>query len=66
MSAVAGYRAHRLNHISGHKRGVAGIYILSVYEREARAALALWEDHLHALVTGRVHKIVAMRPLAAS
>jgi integrase len=35
-----------LNHISGHKVGVAGIYNRSAYEREVRAALALWADHV--------------------
>src|SRR5262249_30396953 len=41
-----------LNHQSGHKSGPAGIYNRSSYEREERNALALWEDHVNALVTG--------------
>src|SRR5262249_28351601 len=41
-----------LNHQGGHKGGVAGIYNRSSYEREERNALALWEDHVNALVTG--------------
>ena len=41
-----------LNHQSGHKRGVAGIYNRSSYEREVRAALALWSDHIRTLVEG--------------
>jgi integrase len=48
-----------LNHISGHKVGVAGIYNRSSYEREVKAALALWSDHIRALVEGGGHKIVA-------
>ena len=37
-----------LNHQSGHKRGPAGIYNRSPYEREVKAALALWQDHVAA------------------
>jgi integrase len=51
-----------LNHQSGHKRGVAGIYNRSSYEREVRAALALWADHVNALVTGGERKVVALHP----
>jgi integrase len=49
-----------LNHQSGHKAGVAGIYNRSSYEREVRAALALWADHVNALVTGSARKVVAL------
>jgi integrase len=38
-----------LNHQSGHKGGVAGIYNRSSYDREVRAALAMWADHVRAL-----------------
>jgi len=48
-----------LNHQSGHKRGVAGIYNRSSYEREVRAALALWAEHVLALVEGRASKVLA-------
>jgi integrase len=48
-----------LNHHSGHKAGVAGVYNLSSYEREVRAALAMWEDHIRSLVTGGARKVVA-------
>jgi integrase len=41
-----------LNHVSGHKAGIAGVYNRSGYEREVRAALALWADHLRSLVEG--------------
>jgi len=50
-----------LNHQSGHRRGVAGIYNRSPYEREVRAALALWSDHVRALVEGSERKIVPLR-----
>ena len=35
-----------LNHISGHKAGVAGIYNRSTYAAEKRAALDLWAGHI--------------------
>jgi integrase len=49
-----------LNHVSGHKGGVAGIYNRSSYQTEVRAALALWSDHLRSLLTGSVRKIVPL------
>jgi integrase len=39
-----------LNHVSGHKAGVAGIYNRSTYDREKREALNLWAEHLMAVV----------------
>jgi integrase len=50
-----------LNHQSGHKSGIAGTYNRSSYANETRAALALWADHVTALVSGRPRKIAAMR-----
>ena len=41
-----------LNHFSGHRRGVAGVYNRSNYERAASAAFARWSAHLIALVRG--------------
>jgi integrase len=38
-----------LNHVSGHKSGVAGIYNRARYEGEMRAALQSWADHLDTL-----------------
>jgi len=35
-----------LNHQSGHKSGVAGIYNRAKYADEMRAALQRWADHL--------------------
>jgi integrase len=52
-----------LNHQSGHKAGPAGIYNRSSYEREVRAALALWEDHIRTLVGGGERKVL---PLTAA
>jgi integrase len=48
-----------LNHISGHKAGVAGIYNRAVYSAEKRQALALWGDHIRALVQGSESRIIA-------
>lgn len=39
-----------LNHISGHKAGVAGIYNRSTYVAEKRAALEVWGAHVERLV----------------
>jgi integrase len=50
-----------LNHVSGHKAGVAGIYNRSTYERETTAALGLWGEHLMAIVQGRKSKILPLR-----
>jgi integrase len=38
-----------LNHISGHKAGVAGIYNRATYAKEKRDALAAWAAHLSTL-----------------
>jgi len=35
-----------LNHVSGHKAGIAGVYNRSTYATEKRAALELWANHL--------------------
>jgi integrase len=48
-----------LNHQSGHRAGVAGIYNRSGYANEVRAALAMWSDHVRTLVAGSARKIVA-------
>jgi integrase len=39
-----------LNHISGHKAGVAGIYNRSTYIEERKKALDLWAAHLKVVV----------------
>jgi integrase len=35
-----------LNHVSGHKAGVAGVYNRSVYGAEKRTALEVWTNHV--------------------
>jgi integrase len=39
-----------LNHVSGHKGGVAGIYNRSSYAAEKAAALARWDTHVASIV----------------
>ena len=55
-----------LNHQSGHKRGPAGIYNRSSYEREVRAALATWHDYVRSLIAGGERKVISMMPQIAS
>jgi integrase len=39
-----------LNHVSGHKAGVAGVYNRSTYADEKRAALDLWGSYVATLL----------------
>lgn len=39
-----------LNHVSGHKAGVAGVYNRSTYAAEKRAALDLWGSHVSVIL----------------
>jgi integrase len=41
-----------LNHVSGHKSGVAGVYNRAAYAKEKREVLDLWADHLQVLIAG--------------
>jgi integrase len=54
MMADIGVQPHiieaALNHVSGHKAGVAGIYNRSTYATEKRAALDLWGNHIRVIV----------------
>jgi integrase len=50
-----------LNHVSGHKSGVAGIYNKAAYEPEKRAALDRWADRLMAIVEGRASNVAPLR-----
>jgi len=49
-----------LNHFSGHRHGIAGVYNRSNYERPVKAALARWGEHVAALVEGRASKVVSL------
>jgi integrase len=48
-----------LNHVSGHKAGVAGTYNRSTYTAEVRTALAMWADHVRVLVDGGERKVLS-------
>jgi integrase len=50
-----------LNHVSGFRAGVAGIYNRQTYDAEKRTALALWADHLLAIVEGRKTNVTPLR-----
>jgi integrase len=50
-----------LNHVSGHKGGIAGIYNRATYDKEKREALILWAEHVTALVEGRKAVVVPMK-----
>ena len=49
-----------LNHVSGHKAGVAGIYNRASYEAEKRTALCCWAAHLGAIIEGRESNVTAL------
>jgi integrase len=50
-----------INHISGHRAGVAGIYNRSAYAVEKAAALQKWADHVDQIVTGKPAKVIPIR-----
>jgi integrase len=43
-----------LNHISGHKAGVAGVYNRAIYLEEKASVLTLWADRLEQVVSGKI------------
>jgi integrase len=50
-----------INHISGHKGGVAGIYNKATYLSERKQALELWGDHVLAIIEGRTSNVTPLR-----
>jgi len=50
-----------LNHISGHKDGVAGRYNHATYREPMARALALWAEHIHTILTGESRKVIPLR-----
>jgi integrase len=50
-----------LNHISGHRGGVAGIYNRATYDAEKKTALDRWAEHLMAVVEGRGSNVTPIR-----
>jgi integrase len=53
-----------LNHVSGHRAGVAGVYNRALYAKEKAIALARWGEHLTAIVSGRSSKVVTIKEKA--
>jgi integrase len=51
-----------LNHQSGHKRGVAGVYNKSKYRAAVKSAVLLWNNHIIGLIEP---KVVPIRPARA-
>jgi integrase len=54
-----------LNHASGHKDGVAGTYNRAKYAQQIKTALAMWADHVRAVVTGTKPKLVPLHAVVA-
>jgi integrase len=52
-----------LNHVSGAKAGVAGVYNRAAYADQKRAALASWAEYVQGLIASESAKIVAIRGL---
>jgi integrase len=50
-----------LNHVSGARGGVAGIYNRAAYADEKRAALERWANHIEGLVTNRGAKVTDIK-----
>jgi integrase len=49
-----------LNHISGAKASVAGIYNRATYQPEKRAALTLWAEHVERIASGQSAKVTVL------
>jgi integrase len=54
-----------LNHVSGFRAGVAGIYNRHTYDAEKRTALALWANQLLAIVEDRQSNVIALKGAAS-
>ena len=50
-----------LNHQSGHKSGVAGVYNLASYTSETTAALTMWAERVAAIVEGRESNVAPLK-----
>jgi integrase len=50
-----------LNHVSGARAGVAGVYNRAIYSEEKRTALERWCAHVLGLVSGKPGKVVSIR-----
>jgi integrase len=54
-----------LNHVSGAKAGVAGVYNRAAYAPEKKAALERWAVHVEGLVTGTAAAVVPLKARAS-
>lgn len=52
-----------VNHVSGAKSGIAGVYNKAVYAPEKKAALERWAAHVETLVTGKPTNNVVNLPV---
>jgi integrase len=50
-----------LGHIGPHKSGVQGVYNRATYWPQSVEAMALWGEHLRAIVEGRTPKVIPLR-----
>jgi integrase len=55
-----------LNHVSGHKAGVAGTYNRAAYAAEKKAALERWAARIESLISGRPAKVITLRKPASA
>jgi integrase len=49
-----------LNHQSGHRAGIVGVYNLSSYDPQVRSAVGLWSAHIQSLVEGGGRKVISL------
>ena len=49
-----------LNHVSGTRGGVSGIYNRNTYETEKATALLRWAEHLTSIIEGRASKVTPL------
>jgi integrase len=50
-----------LNHTSGAKAGVAGVYNVAAYDKEKADALIRWSEQIERIVTGQTAKVVPIK-----
>lgn len=53
-----------VNHVSGHKAGVAGVYNRAKYSEKTRDAWQRWSDEVAGIVTGRQAEVIAFKAAA--
>lgn len=53
-----------VNHVSGYKGGIRGVYDKSTYEAEKTTALNRWAEHVAAVVKGRDSNVTPLRSVS--